>query len=244
MRHLVADGPAGPDSRLASLDPRAKIVAVAGALLVVVSEPRTAVAPFAAYVVLVGLLLALGRVPVRRLVQRLLLAAPVVAAAAVFLALAPRTGGVGGPTAATAMSLKAATAVALATLLVSIERLHRIVAGLAALGMPAGLAAVATYMYRYGFVLADEAVRTTRARVSRTPGRLRGGRVRVYGRQAAVIFVRGWRRARRVHQAMVSRGFDRIAGGAPPMRLAAADVAFTVAVVGAFAAVRLAWPWS
>lgn len=242
MRHLVAEFGAESPSVLRALDPRAKIVAVGGALLLVVSEPRTALAPFAGYGVLVVVLMVLGRVPPRRLAARLLLAAPVVAGAALFLALAPRTGGVGGPRIAGAMVLKAGTAVALATLLVSIERLHRILVGMGALGMPAGLTAVAVFMYRYSFILADEVVRTSRARASRTPGRLVVGRVEVYGRQAAMVFLRGWRRARRVHQAMTSRGFSGVMPGGPSLRLGIVDVLFVVATLAAFAAVRVGWP--
>lgn len=243
MRHLVVDPAGRTPSLLSGLDPRAKIVAVAAALLLVVSEPRTAIAPFAGYALAVVALFAAGRVPMRRLGARLLLAAPVVAGAALFLAVAPRTGGEGGPRIATAMVLKAGTAVALATVLVSIERLHRLLAGLGALGMPAGLTAVAAFMYRYSFVLADEVLRTTRARVSRTPGRLRVGRVEVYGRQAAMVFLRGWRRARRVHQAMASRGFDGVVPPGARMRLGVADVVFVAATVAIFAGVRLGWPW-
>lgn len=242
MRHLVVDPGAHTQSPLHPLDARAKIVAVAAALLLVVSEPPTAFAPFAGYGVLVATLCVAGRVPAGRLLVRLALAAPVVLGAALFLAVAPAGGGTGGPAVALSMVLKAATAVALATFLVSVERLRGILTGLGGLGLPAGLVAVAVYMYRYAILLGDEVLRTNRARLSRTPGRLVVGRVHVFGHQAAVVFLRGWRRARRVHQAMASRGFSGTLPGPPAERPGWADIGFAAAVVAAFAAVRLGWP--
>lgn len=62
-------------------------------------------------------------------------------------------------------------------------------------------------MYRYIFILNDEMMRTTRARRSRTPGKSRENRFRIYGNQAALIFLRARKRAQDVYNAMLSRGF-------------------------------------
>jgi cobalt/nickel transport system permease protein len=104
------------------------------------------------------------------------------------------------------------------------------------------LTTVAAFMYRYAFILGDEVIRTSRARSSRTPGRLRAGRIGTYGGQAAMVFLRGWHRSLRVYQAMQSRGFTGALPGPPALRAGWTDLLFLVAVTGAFALVRGLWP--
>jgi cobalt/nickel transport system permease protein len=83
------------------------------------------------------------------------------------------------------------------------------------LGVPQILIAVISFMYRYLFVLADEAVRLLRARESRSarlPGRPGGGsipwRARVAGHMAGQLFLRSYERSDRVYNAMLARGYD------------------------------------
>ncbi|MFO7767797.1 MAG: cobalt ECF transporter T component CbiQ [bacterium] len=242
MRHAFLDRYGDGDSVLHRRDPRVKTVGVLLALLLVVSEPSGVAAPFAAYLLLTGALLTLGRVPALFVLKRCLLAAPIILTAALFLVL---DGGVrweGGLGAGLSMSLKAFTAVSLVTLLTATERFHRILAGLRSLGMPEMLTTLAAFMYRYAFILSDEVLRTSRARVSRTPGPLRTGRVDTYGNQAGMVFLRGWRRSRRVYQAMRSRGFSGALPGAPVLRAGWGDLLFLLLVAGSFGLVRGLWP--
>ena len=104
--------------------------------------------------------------------------------------------------------LKAFAAIILLVLLTSLDKFHRLLKGLRSAGFPVVFTVLAALMYRYIFILNDERLRTQLARASRTPGRLRTGRLRVIGNQAAVIFLRSWERAHQVHQAMLARGFD------------------------------------
>jgi len=72
-------------------------------------------------------------------------------------------------------------------------------------------------MWRYLFVLVDEAFRLMRARASRSgksdrPNTKSGGslswRARVVGGMAGNLFLRGLERSDRIYMAMVSRGYD------------------------------------
>jgi cobalt/nickel transport system permease protein len=83
--------------------------------------------------------------------------------------------------------------------------------------IPAVLVAIIALMWRYTFVLADEAKRLMRARDARSgdasrPGLRSGGTLRwraaVTGGMAGSLFLRSYERAERVHSAMVSRGYD------------------------------------
>jgi cobalt/nickel transport system permease protein len=81
--------------------------------------------------------------------------------------------------------------------------------------VPQLLVSVIGLMWRYLFVLADEAIRLMRARDARSgiaPGRRPGGgvvwRARVTGGMAGSLFMRGFDRADRVYAAMLARGYD------------------------------------
>lgn len=242
MRHVYLDRYSRRDSLIHRRDPRVKIVGVLLALLLVVSEPPGALSPFGVYALLTALLLALGRVPAGFVLKRLLLVAPIVLMAALFLVLEGGAALDGGLGAGLSMGMKAFTAVALVTLLLATERFHRILFGLRTLGMPRMLTTLAAFMYRYAFILGDEVIRTGQARASRTPGRLRAGRIRSYGGQAGMVFLRGWRRSRRVYQAMQARGFTGVLPGPEAPALGWADLLFLAAMAGGFALVRGLWP--
>ncbi|RME77219.1 MAG: cobalt ECF transporter T component CbiQ [Chloroflexi bacterium] len=79
---------------------------------------------------------------------------------------------------------------------------------------PSLLVAVISFMYRYLFVLADEAIRLLRAREARSarlPGRKGGGslwwRARVAGNMVGQLFLRSYERSDRVYNAMLARGY-------------------------------------
>ena len=85
------------------------------------------------------------------------------------------------------------------------------------LRVPAVLVAIVSFMYRYLFLLVDEAERLIRARAARcgvpmeSAGRTGGGirwRAGVAGGMAGSLFVRTYERSERVYFAMLARGFD------------------------------------
>ena len=220
------------------LDPRAKVLLVTGALVVVLSEPVGALPPFGPYYLLVIALLVATRTPPGFLVRRLAAVAPLVLTAAILILL------VGGGSREMALSLvlRAFAAVALLTLLVATEETGEILWAMGALGMPRLFTTQSAFMLRFAHLLGQEVGRTDRARRSRTPGPLRAGRIKTYGQQAALVFLRGWKRSQVVHQAMLSRGFTGSFPVPPRERMAPADMAMVLAGLGLFTAVRLWWP--
>ncbi|MGQ9552561.1 MAG: cobalt ECF transporter T component CbiQ [Anaerolineae bacterium] len=86
------------------------------------------------------------------------------------------------------------------------------VAALRGLGVPPVLTSTLALVYRYLFVLVDEALRLERARAARTfrPVSLRyiGSEARVFGAMLGSLFLRAYNRSERVYQAMLARGFD------------------------------------
>lgn len=234
LRPLGAMEVGAAGSLLHRLDPRAKIVMVTGTMLVVLSEPPGALAPFRLYAPLILGLLLVARVSPRFLGRRLLAVTPFVMVAALLILLT----GAGPNEVAGSLVLRALAAVALLSLLVATEPISRILWGLDAVGLPRVLTTQAAFMLRFAHILGEEAVRTDIARRARTPGPLRAGRLRTLGQQAALVFLRGWRRSHVVHQAMLSRGFTGTFPVPPGRRLLARDVGAVAVVLGAFIAVR------
>ena len=141
---------------------------------------------------------------------------------------------------------KSWTSVTAAVLLTSTTPPLRLLAALRALRLPAILVAVVMLMYRYLFVLVDEAQRMLRARAARSaaigPGS--GGtvvwRAKSAGGMAGSLFIRTLDRGERIYMAMLARGYDgsiRQQSTAPLGRLAIAQIALPLAL---FAAVAVA----
>jgi len=78
------------------------------------------------------------------------------------------------------------------------------------LRVPAVLTATISFMYRYLFVLVDEAMRLQTARAARSTGsgRAMWWRARVLGGMIGSLFIRSYERSERIFAAMLSRGFS------------------------------------
>lgn len=86
-----------------------------------------------------------------------------------------------------------------------------------AIRIPPIIVAVVGLMWRYLFVLVDEAIRLNQARASRSghpreaQGKVAGGivwRARVTGGMVGTLFLRAFERSDRIYMAMLSRGYD------------------------------------
>ncbi len=100
-------------------------------------------------------------------------------------------------------------------LLAATTPFHDLVHALHHLRLPPLLVATLAFLYRYLFLLADEALRLMRARDARSaraPSTLRdpspAWQARVAGQMAGQLFVRSLDRADRVHRAMLARGYQ------------------------------------
>jgi cobalt/nickel transport system permease protein len=103
----------------------------------------------------------------------------------------------------------------MAVLLTATTRFPDVLHALRHLKVPAILVAILAFMYRYLFVLVDEAARLLRARAARSarlPGQRSGRslwwRASVAGGMVGQLFGRSLARSDRVYQAMLSRGYN------------------------------------
>jgi cobalt/nickel transport system permease protein len=105
--------------------------------------------------------------------------------------------------------------VQMAILLVAVTEFPKIIHALTHLRVPAILATIISFLYRYLFVLTDEVLRMLRARQARSAaasGVRSGGsvawRAQIAGNMAGQLFLRSYERSDRIYNAMLSRGYQ------------------------------------
>ena len=230
------------------VDPRAKLIAAFAAIVVVVTE-KTSGEPghFFWYIAVFALVVWASRVPVGFLIRRIVVVLPFIAMAAIFYPISTAFEGstvawnIDDPAvkAASIIFLKGFTSVAILVLLTSTERFHRLLMGLRKMHMPKIICGISAILYRYVFLLTEEAMRTNMARESRTPGKLTVNKINVYGNQAAMIFLRSWERSQTIYSSMLSRGFDGEFPDMQTLKLRAKDVLFPTMFIFAFLLIRI-----
>lgn len=237
------------ESPLHRLDPRSKILAVAGVVLfLVLSSSGLALKIPALGAFLVAMIL-LSRVPLGYCLRRAGLVLPfsLMAVAAALLGKWLPGGEVSSaistPTAAGIVGKSYLSALAV-LLLVATTRLSDLLKALERLGVPGSFLMIVHFLYRYLFVLSEEAQHMSYARRSRSAGRRRPARLRAAAAALAVLFARSYARAERIHRAMLARGFTGVLPTRHGLRWQGRDfacVGFTVAYLAAVqvAALRL-----
>lgn len=104
--------------------------------------------------------------------------------------------------------VKAWLSVMVSGLLVAATPFPDLLKAMRSLRVPAVLTVTISFMYRYLFVLVDEAMRLQTARASRSvgAGRTVRWRARVLGGMIGSLFIRSYERSERIYVAMLSRG--------------------------------------
>jgi cobalt/nickel transport system permease protein len=130
------------------------------------------------------------------------------------------------------IALKSWISVQAAIILASTAPFPELLIAMRFIGIPRLLVAVFSLMWRYLFVLVDEALRLIRARSSRSghsdlpnlnPGGRFAWRARVTGGMAGGLFLRAFDRSDRIYKAMLARGYDGEVRTAPLPKLKLSD---------------------
>jgi cobalt/nickel transport system permease protein len=232
MHHSQVDRLAAGQGPLHHLDPRVKTVATLGFVVAVALVPNGVPERLAAFALVLLAAALVGRLPLGFLLRRLVWVLPFVALPALLLPFTAGPGRAPGFHAPTVAGLLAAGAIvgkallcAGATLvLVATTPMSALLQALRFLRVPATLVSVVGLLYRYLFVLVDEAERMQRARLQRGGRRLGGAR----GAAALLgaLFLRAHERATQVHRAMLARGLAGEARVSRDLHLHAADLLF------------------
>lgn len=198
MHHAILDNWSRGRSFLHRLDPRVKTIALLVFLIGLAITPPARHMVFAGFfaALLAGLYLA--RLPLVPMLWRAAFVLPFSATFAIVSVLA-------GDTARAAALVEKSFLSAFAVLLViATTPLPRLMRGLEALRVPRALVLVAQFLYRYLFVISEQAQHMAQA------ARCRGGRPRFRAAAGAlgVLFARSYRRAEGIQNAMAARGFS------------------------------------
>jgi cobalt/nickel transport system permease protein len=223
MGHTFLDRYHHGTSLIHRLDPRLKLLATLAFVLVASSTPPRAWPAFALLAALVMVTILVSRIPPVEVLKRSLIALPF--AGMIALSLPFTQGGqpvwtwhlFGWELTVTdeglilfgAVVAKAWLSVLAAALLLASTPLFDLLQAMRALRVPAVLTATMSFMYRYLFVLGEEAGRLQTAHAARSagPGGSLAWRARVLGGMIGSLFVRSYERSERIYAAMLSRGF-------------------------------------
>jgi cobalt/nickel transport system permease protein len=217
MSGLNQTGIAGdPQSPIHRLDPRAKLIGLAGVTLVAVSTPLGAWPAYVACAATLIVVAALARIHPRTVWSRIKVVLPLVLFVAVFVPfvrkgdpvdLGPVTVSEQGLATFATVSAKAILGTCSAVLLGATTSFPDVLHALERLRAPRLLILIAAFMYRYLFVIVDEVSRMRAALAARGYAPRHALQAAAIGRVATALFLRTYERAERVHLAMVARGW-------------------------------------
>jgi cobalt/nickel transport system permease protein len=237
LHHVVLERWSRGDSPLHRRDPRAKTAALLVLLVLIATSRGAFLALGAAYLLLLTGALVWARLPVRAALARSCLVLPF---SLVFAGISLLGG---DAVRAEALLIKSYLSALAVLLLISTTPMPQLLRGLEALGIPRFLLMVAQFLYRYLFVISEEAQHMRAAAVARGASirgwTAQGVRFRSAAGALAVLFARSYARAGNIHHAMLARGFQGRFHplGAQPFRWT--DAVFLLAASGLPAAIRI-----
>jgi len=234
------------DSVIHRLDPRTKVAATVLFLLTVVSYPKYEVGALLPLFLFPVLTMTLGDIPLGFVLRRVLLVSPFVIFIGIFNPFLDRTVALylfGVPVSAGWLSflsivVKFTLSISAAILLLATTSFPGVCNALQRLGLPRLFTTQLVFLYRYMFVLMEEAIRIVRARDMRSFGR-RGAGIRVFVRLVGMLFVRTMERAERIYNAMLSRGFQGDVPSIKQYRFTISDLLFALSALVFLATFRL-----
>jgi cobalt/nickel transport system permease protein len=229
MHHVVLERWSRGTSFLHARDARVKLLLLVVYLAALATTAPLSAVAAACYAALVASAILAARLPIAGLAWR---AAAVLPFAGAFALLSLLAGDAGR---AASLVVKSYLSAAAVLTLAGATPLPKLVRGLESLGVPRFLTLTVQFLYRYLFVISEQAQHMRLAALAR------GGRLRLAHAAGAVatLFGRSYARAEGIHGAMLARGFR---GHIEPLsqpRLDAADFLFLAAGLAASAALRL-----
>lgn len=203
------------NTRIHRLDPRAKVVATLVFLVCVVSFGKYEILPLLPFAIFPVVMASQGRLPFGFLASRLLVVAPFAVVIGMFNPVLDRVvvvqlGGVGisgGWISFVSILVRFSLTTVAALVLIGTTSFNGVCMAIERLGAPDVFAAQLLFLYRYIFVLGEEAMRMARARALRSFNG-KGMGLHVYSQMLGQLLLRAFDRAQRIYRAMLCRGFD------------------------------------
>jgi cobalt/nickel transport system permease protein len=251
MHHTHIDRYAGLESPIHALDSRAKLITTLAFVILVVLTPNGWFFSFGLYALLAGTAIIASRVPPGYILKRSLTIMPFALAVSVFIPFitpgaalwafhaGPLSGQVTGEGLVRffSLSLKALLSFFATITLVATTPFGELMKAAGALGLPAKMVVVLSFMYRYLFIIIDEASHMVLARDLRGAG----GKslLLASGGIVGALLVRSFEHSEKLYYAMLLRGYTGRPVTLHPSHLNARDIVltslfFTCALAGLF----------
>jgi cobalt/nickel transport system permease protein len=203
------------DTPVHRLDPRAKVLTTLVFLVCVVSFGKYDFLPLLPFAVFPLVMASEGNLPFGFLARKVLIVSPFALTIGMFnplidgavVAQLGALGISGGWISFASILLRFALTTIAALVLIGTTSFTGVCMAIERMGAPDVFATQLLLLYRYIFVLGEEAMRMSRARALRSFGG-RGMGLRVYGQMLGSLLLRTYDRAQRVYLAMLCRGFD------------------------------------
>ncbi len=231
MHHVVIDRWSRRTSPIHAWESRSKLVALAVFLVSVATTPGASALAGAGYFAVLAAAIVVSRLPLGGVLARAAVVLPFSATFAVINWLA------GDAQRAVSLVAKSYLSAMAVLLVVATTPLERFVRSMEALGAPRLIALVIQFLYRYLFVVSEQAQHMRVAAACRAPERRL--RFRAAAGAVGVLFARSYARAEGIHRAMLARGFE---GRFPAVALARPrwpDLLFLLLAVALSLAVRI-----
>ena len=242
----LMDALAHQETSVHRVDPRAKLITTTLFVGVVLSFGKYHVTPLTPFLLYPVFLIAAGRIPLAYLLKKTAYVAPFAVVVGIFnplLDTAPMVAA--GPIAISggwisfgAILLRFFLTVITTLALLAVTGLYPLLFAAEQLGAPRVLTLQLMFFYRYLFVLANETLRSLRARSLRMVGDHTGG-LTGFGSMVGQLLLRTLDRAERISRAMYARGFDGAVHLAKPQRFGVQDALFVLAWGGLFVLCRV-----
>lgn len=203
------------DSWIHRLDPRSKLITTLIFTIAVVSFNKYEISSLLPFFLYPTVLLAVGNIPLGYVCRKILLVLPFAVLIGIFNPLIDRSvhlfigtiGLTGGWVSFFSILIRFILTVGTALIFVGVTSFNGFCLALQKLRVPEIFIVQLLFLYRYLFVLMEEAIRMIRARSLRTFGG-RGLGLKTFGVLIGQLLLKTLDRAERIHLAMLSRGFD------------------------------------
>lgn len=233
------------DTIINRLDPRAKVLVTMAFIVAVVSFPKYALTSLIPFFFFPLVMASLADLPLGFLAWKLVVVSPFALFIGIFnpfldrqilVQLGPFTI-TGGWVSFGSVMVRFVLTVGAALILIATTSFPGICNGLEQLKVPKLFVIQLMLLYRFIFVLTEEALRIVRARRMRSFGE-KGPSLRLFVQIVGVLFLRTVDRAERIYWAICNRGFDGEIRTLERLRFTGRDAAFLMICVSLFALLR------
>jgi len=253
MKHSFLDKYSDLGSIIHRLDPRVKVIVFFVLILVIVSTPPQELVKFSGYFLILLILVLLSRIPLSFVFLRSLVIIPFVLLTAIFIPFF-KGGEVAGSYNFLTLNLtisnkgllilqniliKSWLSVLSLTILTSTTKFSSLLKALEILKIPRVLILIASFFYRYMFLLVDQIMKIKNARDSRSFKKSPLYQLKIIGYMIGELFIRTYDRAERIYLAMLSRGFNGTIYTLESFRIKGSDLFFLGSLAAIIFLIRL-----